>query len=169
MGDERQFEGHIEGLSVVVMLQEVYDRAEDRCVHFSGPTESTDSRLFFETGQPEDTAASQWGRKLLDKLKKRQCGQPSSDYLRMLVVDFSRADTGWPDFICWPGIAQRLSKTVKLLAEKAGEPLAYDAVLPVRLSDVSGERYFGEVILLDHRCAEDVERIVQAASLNRCS
>ena len=168
-GDDRRFEGPADELSVVVTLQKVYDKAEDRRIHFDGPTESTDSRLFFEAGQPEDTVASQWGRKLLGKLKKRQCGQPSSDYLRMLVVDFSRADTGWPDFICWPGIAQRLSKTVKLLADKAGEPLAYDAVLPVRLSDVSGERYFGEVILLDHRCAEDVERIVQAVSLNRCS
>ncbi|MDE0284326.1 MAG: hypothetical protein OXN26_07260 [Gammaproteobacteria bacterium] len=163
----RQFEGPTEELSLAVTLQEVYERAEDRCIHFSGPTESTDSRLFFETGQPEDTAASQWGRKLLGKLKRRQCGQPSPDYLRMFVVDFSRADTGWPDFICWPSITKRLSKTIKLLAEKAGKPLAYDAVLPVRLSDVGEECYFGEVILLDHRRAEEVERLVQAASFNR--
>ena len=163
----RQFEGPTEGLWLVVTLQEAYDRAEDRCIHFSGPTESTDSRLFFEIGRPEDTAASQWGRKLLAKLKRRQCGQTSPDYLRIFVVDFSRADTGWPDFICWPSIAKRLSKTMKLLAEKAGNPLAYDAVLPARLSDVSEERCFGEVILLDHRRAEEVERLVQAASLDQ--
>lgn len=163
----RQFEGLTEELWLAVTLQEVYERAEDRCIHFSGPTESTDSRLFFEIGRPEDTAASQWGRKLLAKLKRQQCGQPSPDYLRMFVVDFSRADTGWPDFISWPSITKRLSKTMKLLAEKAGTPLAYDAVLPVRLSDVSEERCFGEVILLDHQREEEVERLVQVVSLNR--
>ena len=108
-GHKRQFAGPNDKVRLVATLQEVYDDAENRDIYFSPPTQSTDSKLFFGIGTPEDTAESEWGRKLLNKLKKRQCGEPGLDYLRILVVDFSLADTGFPDFICQPKIAKRLS------------------------------------------------------------
>jgi hypothetical protein len=65
-----------------------------------GATQSTDTRLFFEVGTPEDTAKSQWGKKLKDKkLKRQQCGELAEGVLRMLLVNFAMADRGWPHFI----------------------------------------------------------------------
>ena len=130
--------------------------------HF--PSQSTDARLFFEVGEPEDTAKSKWGRRLLhDKLKKRQCGGPDSSYLRLLVVNFSLVDTGFPDFICWPNIEKRLEETLILLSERAGLPLPYDCVLPARLGT---KCCFGRVIPLNFDNTEEIERLVKATSLD---
>ena len=82
----------------------------------------------------------------------------------MLVVDFSLADTGFPDFICQPKIAKRLAQTMELLVNKIGPPLPYDAVLPARLSE---KCCFGKVIALDCRRTEEIEQLVQAALLDR--
>ena len=163
-GHQRRFAGPNERVWLSATLQEIYHNVEERDIRFSQPTRSTDSKLFFTIGEPEDTAESEWGRKLLDKLKKRQCGEPDLDYLRVLVVDFSLADTGFPDFICQPKIAQRLSQTVELLINKIGPPLPYDAVLPARLSE---KCCFGKVIALDYRRTEEIEQLVQAALLDR--
>ncbi|MYD59631.1 MAG: hypothetical protein F4W91_01185, partial [Gemmatimonadetes bacterium] len=110
-GHQRRFAGPNERVWLSATLQEIYHNVEERDIRFSLPTRSTDSKSFFTIGEPEDTAESEWGRKLLDKLEKRQCGEPDLDYLRVLVVDFSLADTGFPDFICQPKIAKRLSQT----------------------------------------------------------
>lgn len=118
-------------LRVTVEARRLFADADVRQVTFSPPTRSTDTRLFFECGTIEDTARSQWGRKLGDKMRKRQCGEPADDLVRVLVVDFSQADTGWPDFICWPGIAHRLDEVVRILAGRGAPP--YDLVLPAQL------------------------------------
>lgn len=112
----------VRGLSTDPVLREII---------FSPPTRSTDTRLFFECGTALETARSQWGRKLGDKLRKSQCGEPADDLLRILLVDFSQADTGWPDFICWPGIAQRLDEVIRLVASRDRPP--YDLVLSAQL------------------------------------
>ena len=161
---QQQFAGPTQRVWLSATLQKVYDDAENRDIYFSLPTQSTDSKLFFQTGTPKDTAESEWGQKLLNKLEKRQCGEPDLDYLRVLVVDFSLADTGFPDFICQPKIAKRLSQTVELLVNKVGPPLPYDAVLPARLS---GKCCFGKVIALDYRRTEEIEQLVQATLLDR--
>ncbi len=161
---QRQFAGPTQRVWLSATLQEVYDNAEERDIRFGLPSQSSDSKLFFRIGEPEDTAESEWGRKLLDKLEKRQCGKPDLDYLRVLVVDFSLADTGFPDFICQPKIAKRLSQTMELLINKIGPPLPYDAVLPARLS---GKCCFGKVIALDYRRTEEIEQLVQATLLDR--
>ena len=163
VGHQRQFAGPTERIWFLATLQEVCDNSKNRSVCFSY-SQSTDSKLFFTIGGPEDTAESEWGRKLLDKLEKRQCGEPDLNYLRVLVVDFSLADTGFPDFICQPKIAKRLSQTMELLLKKIRPPLPYDAVLPARLS---GKCCFGKVIALDCRRTEEIEQLVQAALLDR--
>ena len=160
----QQFAGPNDRVWLSATLQEVYDDTENRYIYFSQPTQSTDSKLFFEIGNPKDTAESEWGRKLLYKLKKRQCGNPDLNYLRVLVVDFSLADTSFPDFICQPKIAKRLSQTVELLINKIGPPLPYDAVLPARLSE---KCCFSKVIALDYRRTEEIEQLVQATLLDR--
>ena len=156
--------GPTEKVRLSATLLEVCDNPEDRCIRFLLPTRSTDSKLFFEIGSPKDTAKSQWGKKLLSKMGKRQCGKPAPAYIRVLVVDFSLADTGSPDFICQPRIAKRLTETLDLLVREIGQPLPYDAVLPARLS---GKCCFGEVIALDCRRTEEIQQIVKAAWLDR--
>ncbi|MXW63761.1 MAG: hypothetical protein F4Y00_06175 [Bacteroidetes bacterium SB0662_bin_6] len=163
-GDHLQFPGPIESLLLSVTLEHRDENPDWRLVSFLPPGQSSDTRLFFEMDTPKSTAGTQWGPKLLDKLQKRQCGPPSPDYLRLLVVDFSLADTGWPDFICWPDTAKRLAETFDLLVEETGPPLPYDAVLPAQLGRECG---FGRVIPLDNQRTKEIERVVQAASLDR--
>ncbi len=162
-GDYFQFQGPIESLLLSVTLEHRDENPDYRLVSFLPPGQSSDTRLFFEMDTPEGTARSQWGRKLLDKLQKRQCGNPSPDCLRLLVVDFSLADTGWPDFICWSDTAKQLAETFDLLVEEAGPPLPYDAVLPAQLSRECG---FGRIIPLDKQRTEEIEKAIQAASLD---
>ena len=163
-GDHLQFPGPIESLLLSVTLEYKCENADWRLVSFLPPGQSSDTRLFFEMDTPEGTARSQWGRKLLDKLQKRQCGASSPEFLRLLVVDFSLADTGWPDFICWPDTAKQFAEMLDLLIDEAGSPLPYDAVLPAQLGRECG---FGKVIPLDKRRTEEIERMVQTASLDR--
>ena len=163
-GNCQQFRGPTEKICLSAILDKVHERKEQRNVVLDTPTKSTDSRLFFEVDKPEDTAASQWGKKLVRKLKKRQCGDPDPNCLRMLVIDFLLADTSFRDFICWENFTERFSRTLRLLAAKAGPPLPYDAVLPARLSE---ECCFGRIVTLDEKRMKEVEQLVRAARLNR--
>ena len=97
-GHKRQFAGPTASVWLLATLREVYNNEEKRDIRFALPSQSTDSKLFFTIGEPEDTAESEWGRKLLDKLEKRQCGEPDLDYLRVLVVDFSHGRYWLPRF-----------------------------------------------------------------------
>ena len=162
-GHQQRFNGPTDQIWLYAKLEDVCNNLESRQVICHFPSQSTDSRLFFEVGKPEDTAKSQWGGKLLGKLKDRQCGKPDSSYLRLLVVNFSLADTGFPDFICWPSIAKRLQKTLIILSKKAGPPLPYDCVLPARLGT---KCCFGRVIALDSGNTEEIKRLVEATSLD---
>ena len=144
-------------------LKDVFNNPEPRQVICHFPSQSIDTRLFFEVGEPEDTAESQWGQRLLKKLKRRQCGKPDSSYLRLLVVNFSLADTAFPDFICWPNFEERLEETLRLLLKRAGSPLPYDCVLPARLAP---KCCFGRVIALGSGNTEEIKRLVEATSLD---
>ena len=165
-GEQRLFQDPTESLLLSVKIDVLHSDPACRLVAHHTSMQSYDTKLFFdEMGTPESTAQGQWGRKLLYKLQKRQCGEaPSPESLRLLVVDFSLADTGWPDFICYPNTAKRLAATLDLLVDEAGPPLPYDAVLPAQLSRECG---FGKIISLDKRRTEEIERVVQAASFNR--
>lgn len=149
---------------VDVSLTELSDDPSCRAIGMLTSGHSTDTRLFFECGTVEDTARSQWGRKIKRKLCKRQCGDPAPDKLRILVVDFSQASTGWPDFICWPKIAERMDAAIKLLAEKLRAPLPYEAVLPAQLGF---ECCFGPLIVLDAARQHEATESIGAAGLDK--
>ncbi|MCX5768961.1 MAG: hypothetical protein NTZ09_01615 [Candidatus Hydrogenedentes bacterium] len=128
---------------VVVDLKELWTEQDKRLVTFAMGTRSTDTTLFFSMGTVQDTANTQWGRKLRKKLHKAQCGPPATDIFRIMVVNFTMADTGWPEFICERSFAVRFKDLVLLLS---GKTQAYDAVLPAQI----GKRCcFGEIVLLD--------------------
>jgi hypothetical protein len=120
------------GLTIVhVTLLEKSDDPAKRLVSWAGATKSTDTRLFFEVGDAQSTANSEWGRRIKSKLNDRQCGDADANVLRVLVLNFSHADTGWPDFISSPKIATRIDETVRLLIDPTDAP--YDLVLPALL------------------------------------
>jgi len=99
-----------------------------------------------------------------DKLMGRQAGPPGPAVIRILVVDFSQADTGWPEFICWPNIARRLSETVHLLAADIPGTLPYDAVLPAHLGL---DCFFGSAIWIDVSKRAPGEAFVGQAELDK--
>ena len=162
-GHRQRFDGPTDQIWLYAELKDVCNNLDSRQVIFHPPSQSTDTRLFFEVGKPEDTAKSQWGRKLFSKLKKRQCGRPDSSYLRLLVVNFTLADTAFPDFICRPNFEERLEETLRLLLKRVGPPLPYDCVLPARLAP---KCCFGRVIPLNSDNTEEIERLVKATSLD---
>jgi hypothetical protein len=142
----------------------VHNDPSDRLILQSSATRSTDSRLFFECGSVEDAARSEWGKKLRRKLKQRQCGDPKQGRLRMLVVDFSMADTGWPDFICWPAIASRIAEVMHRLVQELDDPVPYDIVLPAQIGPVCG---FAPPIWLSGNMEISDHGFLQAAGLTR--
>jgi hypothetical protein len=131
--DHYSFKGPGENIVIDVTLKDVVNDPTDRRIGFTPRTRSTDSRLLFECGNAESTANSGWGQKLKEKLARRQGGPPASDVLRILCVDFARGDTGFPDFICWPKIAERISETVTLLVARISGATPYDILVPARL------------------------------------
>jgi hypothetical protein len=147
-----------------LLLHDMHDDSSIRRVILSTRTHSTDTRLFFDCGAVEDTAKSQWGKKIKSKLKDRQCGDPAPDKLRVMVIDFSQASTSCPDFICWPDIATRMEATIKLLATELHEPLPYDLVIPAQLGY---ECCFGPGIVLDPVRQCEASEFMRVARLDR--
>jgi hypothetical protein len=147
-----------------MLLTELHQNARLRCVQLGTSTFSTDARLSFECGTEKDTARSRWGEKLKTKLEQRQCGDRQSEKLRILVVDFSQADTAWPDFICWPPIAERMDATIRLLVDEIGGSVPYDLVVPAQLGF---ECCFGPMIVIDAARQREASTFVKAAGLDR--
>lgn len=118
--------------AVSLTLEHLTPNFRDRAISQAGATLSSDARLLFEIGSVGDMAAGWWGRALRQKMALRQAGQPSPATVRALVVDFARLDTGFPDFLCWPQIAERIDLCVRAVADELGcQP--YDVVVPARL------------------------------------
>ena len=117
-------------IDIVVKIAKLDDDPGNRQIKFIGATHSTDTKLFFEVGTVQDTAISQWGCKLKNKLRKEQCGEPSEGVLRMLVVNFAMADSGWPHFISGEKFGMRFREVIGRLNDGRHH---YDVVLPAQL------------------------------------
>ena len=104
-------------MEIVVEIVRLGDDRNDRQICSIWATRSTDTRLFFEVGTPEDTAESSWGNRLKRKLWKEQCGKSAEGILRMLLVNFAMADTGWPHFISEERFAVRFRDVIEKLDE----------------------------------------------------
>jgi len=161
VGETFSFVGPKGIVSIEITLDEWLEDERVRSVDVNFPTKSTDTRLYFEVGDVETTARGPWGSKLSGKLAKRQAGNPSSDRLRMLVVNFALADSAERDFICKPHIAARLDKVIRFLVK--GRPLPYDVVLPAHLGLVTG---FGSAVVLDEPRQEEIEEFIRCAALD---
>jgi hypothetical protein len=154
----------VPGLEVRISLVARLDHQGVRSISFSLATRSSDSRLSFEVGTADDTARSEWGRRLKSKLAKEQCGSPSGEILRMLIVNFALADTVSPDFICRTSFAKRFEATVHCLV---GTESPYDILIPARLGLTS---WFGEAVVLGLGLATRGRGFIQQAGLDqRCT
>jgi len=117
-------------IEVLAKLAQQFETSGNRLVTVRSATRSTDTTLFFDVGTASDTAQSSWGRKLRKKLRKEQCGPIADGILRILVVNFVMADTGWPHFISEARFTSRFAETIRILVG-ANQP--YDVVLPAQL------------------------------------
>ncbi|MCL4502990.1 MAG: hypothetical protein M1438_14240 [Deltaproteobacteria bacterium] len=117
-----------------IELIKLTNNEDERMIIITPSTRSTDTRLFFECGTACDTANSQWGKKILKKIRKGQCGQPAENIIRILVINFALADTGWPEFIAWPQFTQRFRETLFILSGSIKETSPYDIVTPAQLN-----------------------------------
>ena len=147
-----------------VKARVLVDEPAERLVTLTFPTRSSDARLFFECGTAEQTATSSWGKKLAAKMKERQAGQPHAGVLRILIVNFAELDTGWPEFISWPQIAERITQTVDILARQIGGTIPYDVVLPAWLGLTS---CFGSPVGLDPSKHPLTAAFIKASGLDR--
>lgn len=118
-------------IQVSIRLEEMYQNPENRLISKSNSSHSTDTSLFFRVGDAEYTVKSEWGRKLKQKLIKRQCGIFSNNSLRILIVNFTMANAGWPEFIARPDVSRRIDETIRMLINPKHSE--YDIVLPAQL------------------------------------
>ena len=131
-------------VEIVVEIVKLDSNPDSRQICFIGATQSTDTGLFFEVGTAEDTAKSQWGKKLKDKkLKRQQCGELAEGVLRILLVNFAMADSGWPHFISGEKFGARFREVIGILD---GGKQRYDVVLPTQLGY---ECYFGRPVWIN--------------------
>ncbi len=164
-GSEREFAEINDVFCLKATLEEIHTNPEHRYVQFIEPTRSNDTRHYFEKPlKVKDTAHSQIGNKIKSKLEKRQCGDPSPDYLRILVVDFRLMDVLDPDWFCWPRIAERMTETVQTLSDCISPPIPFDVVIPARLDF---DCCFGEAVLLDQDREAEMTALLQATGLDR--
>lgn len=164
-GSEREFRGINKIFRIRAKLRKVHANPECRLVQFSEPTRSSDTQLFFEEPlTAEDTAKSQIGQKIRDKFEKRQCGDPSPDYLRILVVDLRLMDAAWPDWFCQPSIVERMDETVRILSEGAGPTAPFDVVIPATLDF---DCCFGKAVVLDRGREPEITALINTARLDK--
>lgn len=164
VGDSVRIEGPGRNLFIEARLETVEDDPTNREITFVCATHSTDSRLLFECRSPEEIAKSSWGQKIKTKLEKKQAGPSGLNNLRILVIDFARANTASPDFICWPKIASKLEGTVSILAKGIHTPPSYDVLLPARLDF---NCCFSLPIWIDESKARQGKLFIQKLQLNR--
>jgi hypothetical protein len=145
-------------------LKKLEDDPTNREITYNFGTYSTDCRLLFERGTPDGIARSRWGQKIKQKLEKKQAGLSGANALNILVIDFDRAHTSSPDFICWPKIADKLSETVSAIVKNISDPTSYDMLLPARLNF---ECCFSSPIWIDQSKTQRGEMLIQKARLNR--
>jgi hypothetical protein len=149
-------------VDIIVKIAKLDGDPSNRQICSIWATRSTDTKLFFEVGTAKETAGSPWGRNLKrNKLRKQQCGEPAEGVLRMLVVNFAMADSGWPHFISGEKFGMRFREVIGGLD---GGKQHYDVILPARLGY---ECCFGQPIWINAHWEVKVGDFITEAGLDR--
>lgn len=163
-GDRLRLDGPGHDIVIDATVTKLQADPAIRDISYNSGTHSTDSRLLFESRTPDAIARSSWGKKIKRKLEKKQAGRSGSNDLNILVVDFARANTSSPNFICWPKIADKLSETVSVLVKSISGSPSYEMLLPARLDF---ECCFSSPIWIDQSKTQRAGMFIQKARLNR--
>ncbi len=148
-------------IDIIVEIVKLYNDHSNRQIIFTSATQSTDTKLYFEVGTAQDTAKSLWGRKIRNKLKGKQCGEPAEHMLRMLLINFAMADTGWPHFISDEKFENRFREVIHILDDYKQ---FYDVVLPAQLGD---KCCFGIPVWINAHWKETAGSFISEASFDR--
>ena len=148
-------------VNIVVEIVKLDREPGNRQIVSTWATRSTDTKLCFEVGAPQNTAKSAWGRKLKKKLKKKQCGELTERVLRMLVVNFAMADTGWPHFISGGRFGARFREVIRNLDD---DKQLYDVVMPAQLGY---ECCFGRPVWINAHWKKTVGGFIAEAGFDR--
>lgn len=148
-------------IDVIAEILKLDNDHSDRQILFTGGTQSTDTKLYFEVGTAQDTAKSKWSRKIKNKLRGKQCGEPTKQTLRMLLINFAMADTGWPHFISDKKFGNRFQEVIHILD---GGKKFYDIVIPAQLG---GKCCFGLPVLINAHWKEKAESLISDAGFDR--
>lgn len=148
-------------VEVVVEILIFEKNSEYRQICFNESTKSTDTRLYFEEGDSQDTVRTPWGLKLKNKLKNQQCGEFDEGVLRMLLVNFAMADTAWPHFISGKMFETRFREVVCHLD---GGREYYDVVLPAQLGH---DCCFGQPVWINNNTEVRFGNFIEKAGFNK--
>jgi len=128
---------------------------EDRFLGWGLSTRSNDTILYFRNSG-RDIVNSEWGRKLMNKLREQQCGTESPNTMRILVLNFALADTPHRELISYHPFTRVFEELILILVS-GGKP--YDIVLPARLGV---ECCFGKPVFinsyLQNICLDFIEK-----------
>lgn len=125
--------GPSDTLEIKLSINEISDDRQRRYIEIHWPTKSSDTKLFFSVGNVKDWAMNDWGRKIRKKNFDQQCGSPNPNSIRILVINFSIADTGWPNFISEEWFTSNFKNLIQFLVNHKNP---YDVVIPAQL-DIS--------------------------------
>lgn len=153
---------------VTLRMERVCNNRHDRNITKLSPTISTDARLMFDVGKPQDLALNYWwGRAVKNKMQKRQAGQyPGEGVVRILFLDFSGLDTGFRGFFRWPNITTQIDEAIRIISADIGDPLCFDVVFPAELNY---NCCFGEAVVLRsdiHRVFEDICAVANLSAVS---
>jgi len=151
-------------LSVSISLDRLHTERNIRIISQGSSTRSTDTILYFRMDEVSAFLSSQWGIKLLDKLDKRQAGNPEEGVARILLVDFSLSDTCDYQLLAEQPTATRIEGYFKAMCKQLADPLPYDIVVPCA---VGGRCGFGKAVFLDSLIADNVKAQLDKAGLTR--
>lgn len=118
-------------LEVRLTINELSNDPNNREISIIWPTSSSDTELFFSVGEVEDWARWEWGRKIKKKMFDQQCGPTNSNYIRILVINFALADSGWPNFISEESFTTNFESLIRFLVNQENP---YDIVIPAQLN-----------------------------------
>jgi hypothetical protein len=140
VGASKSWNGPNKSVRLTVVVHKISDDRADRVVMDMTGTRSTDTHAFFNHGDPQQLRFSPWGKKVFEKMSKRQCGEYEEGKIRLLTLDFGGLDTSSKDFFraTTMGIFSRIECALKIAAKDAGESIPYDGLILTRADRPAG-------------------------------
>ena len=168
-GDFREFEGLNGVFWLEARLAAAYGSSAVREVMFDEPGRSNDTRnsLRIASAGVYSTISDRKEDWAKDKAVASAVSLQRTVF-RILIVDFSLADSDAYSWLSWPSIARRMDEVVKMLADRAGPPLPYDAVIPAVLDKRHDrECCFGKTVILDQEREAEIRTLVKSSGLDQ--